>query len=218
MAGADARTRGPSLRRYHVLQRRHEVMNFYLDGMPRFQIAQRVGASVDVIEADLLWIRNAWLAATLRRFDELKARELASIDRIEREAWAAWRQSRQPQQTTQTEATEGGDLVVQGEVHPAASRRKALVKRVTQSGDAAYLQIALNCSKARREMFGLDEPTRYQIQWEHLSDEQIDRLANGEPISQVIDVQAHALPTGTGSLAADQAPAAQETDASATPH
>ena len=183
-----------SARRYEILQRRHQMMDLYLDGLHQSHIAERLHVSMSVVAEDLLWIRRYWLTNILKRFDELKARELAAIDRIEREAWDAWRQSRQVQETQQTEASEGGEVVVATRVEPAPTRRKALVKKVTQTGNAAYLQIALNCSKARREMFGLDEPTRYQIQWERLSDEQIDRLANGDPISQVIDVQAHALP------------------------
>ena len=157
-----------------LLDRRRQVAEAYLRGEYQNDIAARFGVSQQQISKDLAAIRAAWLTAAVRDFDAARAQELAKIDAVEREYWDAWERSKKDKETTLHD------------VDGAKQIKKATIRREGQSGNAAYLAGILTCIERRCSILGLDAPKRFVIKWDELSDEQIDRLAKGEPPEKVL--------------------------------
>jgi transcriptional regulator with XRE-family HTH domain len=163
-----------------VLSRRAEVARRYLQGEMQEQIAQSFGVTQGQISQDLKAIRAAWLASAVRDFDALKAQELAKIDAVEREYWLAWERSKKDKEISVQEG---------GEVDPQTRKpriKKVVMRRESQAGNPAFLAGVLTCIERRCSILGLDAPKRFVIRWDDLTDEQIDRLAAGEPPEKVL--------------------------------
>lgn len=155
-----------------LLQRRQEIAAAYLRGEYQTDIAERFGVSQQQISKDLAAIRAAWLASAVRDFDALKAQELAKIDAVEREYWLAWERSKKDKETEYREDSSKGF--------------KSGKRREGQAGNPAFLAGVLTCIERRCAILGLDAPKRFVIKWDDLTDEQIDRLAAGEPPEKVL--------------------------------
>jgi hypothetical protein len=134
------------VRKLEIVQRRLKVADLLLQSWTQEAIAQELAVSQAQIAADLKKIRQAWQESSIRDFDAARNLELARLDRIEREAWAAWERSKQPSQSA----------TVNGEAGSQTARRT--VKH--QYGDPRFLDIALRCNDARREILGIDAPTK----------------------------------------------------------
>lgn len=87
-----------------VIQRerdRREIANLYLQGWIQADIAARLNESEDreytltqqMISYDLLRLQEGWRESALIDINEAKSRELAKIDRLEREGWSEWQKS-----------------------------------------------------------------------------------------------------------------------------
>lgn len=163
-----------------ILVHREQIAARYLRGEYQVDIARALGISQQQVSYDLKAIRAAWLAAAVRDFDALKAQELAKIDAVEREYWLAWERSQKDKEI----ATQEG-----GEVDPQTKKpriKKVSLRKEGQAGNPAFLAGVLTCIERRCAILGLDAPKRFVIRWEELSDEQIDRLAAGEPPEKVL--------------------------------
>ena len=159
-------------RETEVLSRREQVARLYLQGNTQSEIAQQFGVSQMQISKDLAVIRSAWLQSAVRDFDAARAGELAKIDEVEREYWAAWKRSQE-------------DKEIIFEEHGVKGKRSGS-RTEGQSGNPAFLAGVLTCIERRCAILGLDAPKRFVIKWDELSDEQIDRLAAGEPPEKVL--------------------------------
>lgn len=164
-----------------VLARRQEVAARYLRGEMQSQIAQAFGVSQAQISKDLAAVRAAWLDAAIRDFDAARAQELAKIDQVEREYWLAWERSQKDKEIALQE-TDG----TQDERTRKPRIKKASLRKEGQSGNPAFLAGVLTCIERRCAILGLDAPKRFVIKWDDLTDEQIDRLAAGEPPEKVL--------------------------------
>jgi hypothetical protein len=60
------------------------------------------------------------------------------------------------------------------------------MRKEGQAGNPAFLAGVLTCIERRCSILGLDAPKRFVIRWDDLTDEQIDRLAAGEPPEKVL--------------------------------
>ena len=163
-----------------VLARREDVARRYLQGQTQSEIADVFGVSQAQISKDLAAIRAAWLASAVRDFDALKAQELAKIDAVEREYWLAWERSKKDKEISVQEG---------GEVDPQTRKpriKKVVMRKEGQAGNPAFLAGVLTCIERRCSILGLDAPKRFVIRWDDLTDEQIDRLAAGEPPEKVL--------------------------------
>ena len=163
-----------------VLARREDVARRYLQGQTQSEIADVFGVSQAQISKDLAAIRAAWLASAMRDFDALKAQELAKIDAVEREYWLAWERSKKDKEISVQEG---------GEVDPQTRKpriKKVVMRKEGQAGNPAFLAGVLTCIERRCSILGLDAPKRFVIRWDDLTDEQIDRLAAGEPPEKVL--------------------------------
>ena len=164
-----------------ILEQRQQIAARYLRGEFQEAIARDLGISQQQVSYDLKAIRATWLASAVRDFDSAKAQELARIDEVERAAWEGWRRSTQDKEIENLE----GD----GTLDPKT--RKPKVTKVTkrregQAGSPAFLNTVLTCIERRCAILGLDAPKRFVIKWDELTDEQIDRLAAGEPPDKVL--------------------------------
>ena len=156
-----------------VLERRHKAATLYLQGEQQYEIARQLHVSQQQISFDLKAIRELWLTSLVRDFDAAKAQELAKIDSAEVEYWGAWRRSQSPAETTVTAQEEPG-------------KRKVSIKREGQVGDPRFLDGVLRCIERRCALLGLDAPQRYVVNWDQLSDDQLERLAQGEAPQHVL--------------------------------
>jgi hypothetical protein len=161
--------------------RRQQVAAAYLRGEYQSDIAVRFGISQQQISLDLKAIRAAWLQSAIRDFDAARAEELAKIDAVESEYWQAWERSKKDKEIAVQE-TDG----VLDEKTKRPRIKKGMLRKEGQSGNPAYLAGILSCIERRCKILGLDAPERFKIQWEELTDEQIDRLAAGEPPTKVL--------------------------------
>lgn len=157
-----------------IAQRRQQVAERYLRGEYQSAIASSLGVDTATVSRDLAAVRAAWLASAVRDFDAAKAQELAKIDEVERAAWQAWERSTQNKEVAIQEAGEDKKL------------KKAVLRKEGQSGNPAFLNTILTCIERRCAILGLDAPKRFVIKWDELTEEQIDRLAAGEPPEKVL--------------------------------
>lgn len=170
--------RNSTLNATEIAQRRQQVAERYLRGEYQSAIAQSFGVDTATISRDLAAIRAQWLASAVRDFDAAKAQELAKIDEVERAAWAAWQRS-----------TEDKEVAVQ-EAGADKKLKKATLRKEGQSGNPAFLSTILTCIERRCAILGLDAPKRFSIAWEELTEEQMERLAKGEPPEKVLAISA----------------------------
>ena len=149
-------------RRLEIVRRRQQVAELYVQGWSQSAIAERVGISQATVCDDLKCIRADWRQSAVRDFDQARDKELAKLDRIEREAWAAWERSQKPQQSA----------VIQGDGAQQPTRKTLK----NQNGDPRYLELAMKCIAARRAILGLDAPQKL----EHTG-------AEGKPIAVTVE-------------------------------
>lgn len=122
----------------------------YLRGMLQSEIAAELGLSQATISTDLKALQVEWLQSALLDFNEIKARELARIDKLEREYWTAWERSQEDAETVKQEAVEDG-------------KKKATKISKGQSGNPTFLAGIQWCIEQRLKIFGIYEATKLRI-------------------------------------------------------
>jgi DNA-binding MarR family transcriptional regulator len=125
-----------------LLSDRVKLSDMYLAGMGQGEIALALGVSVSTVSREIKTLHVKWVELSNINFDEAKARELAKIDRIEREAWAAWEASKQ-EGTWKTQS--GGEGLI----------ARATITKKSQTGDPQYMRLALDCVDKRCKLLGL---------------------------------------------------------------
>lgn len=167
-----------------TLARRDEVARRYLQGQTQAEIAAAFGLSQQQISLDLKAVRAAWLASAIRDFDQARAIELARIDEVERAAWDGWRRSMQDKEVSTQEGVGARDPQGRPIITKVTARKEG------QAGSPAFLNTVLTCIERRCSILGLDAPKRFVIDWDNLEEEQIVRLAKGEPPEKVLTPRA----------------------------
>jgi predicted transcriptional regulator len=82
--------------RRNALQREHqrlECLDLYLAGMWQSEIAKKLHISQSQVSRDIAAAHEEWAKRTTYNLDEQKAKRLAELDRLERQAQQAWRRS-----------------------------------------------------------------------------------------------------------------------------
>lgn len=158
-----------------------EISKLYFEHWPQVAIADKLGLSQQQISYDLKVLYKRWSAESLSTIGDLKARELAKIDNLEREYWEAWRRSCEDKEIDTTKA-------VPDEKEPTKGVTKEKTRRVEgQAGDPRFLTGVQWCINKRAEIIGLDAGTKnLNIDLSTLSDNQLERLANGEDLFHVL--------------------------------
>ena len=132
----------PRNKKEHVLARRARVAELYLRGIGQVEIAKREGVTQPQISQDLKLICQAWQRESIMAMGEIKAKELAKIDLLEREAWDAWERSKLPQR--RRSMTKGG----------AAGNIENLAE-IESPGNPRFLEQIERCIKARCQLLKL---------------------------------------------------------------
>jgi hypothetical protein len=173
--------------RMQILHRRMEEARCYIEGMPQHEIAVRFNIGQSLVSRDLMWVRERWLENLLEGFDAKKAQELARLDHLEAEAWDAWKRSRQVREVTIAETMEGGEFLgPDGRPLSMTPRRVARVRREVQVGDPRFMDVVDRCIDKRCKILGLYAAKRVRVDWDNLTDRQLERLAAGEPFVEVM--------------------------------
>jgi len=159
---------------------RRRITDLYLSGWTQTAIAEELGVSQQTISLDLKAVQKDWLASSLIDFDAAKAKELAKVDRLEREYWAAWEASKEDKETSVTEKA-GGEK----------PRSKAQIRREGQVGNPSFLSGVQWCIERRCKILGIDAPQKMQV----LSDNDLDaaiatELARLAAVGKAPDVRA----------------------------
>jgi hypothetical protein len=119
-------------------------------------IAERLNAGRDftlsqqTISNDIRAIQKEWLASSLRDFDEMRAQELAKIDRLEREYWRGWERSCEDAETVRKEG-------------PASGVEKIVKTEKGQAGDPRFLAGVMSCIDRRCKLVGMDAPKELKV-------------------------------------------------------
>ena len=130
---------------------RRQISDLYLQGMLQSEIAEQLELGQATVSRDLKALRGEWLASALVDFDEAKAKELAKVDRLEREYWRGWLRSCEDAETLRQEGSKGEGI---GKIVKTAKG---------QAGDPRFLAGVQWCIDKRCKILGLDAPIRKDV-------------------------------------------------------
>jgi len=147
----------PKRTAFQIERDRRDIADMYLQGWTQARITEHLNArkgidyqlSTRMIGYDLKSVQEAWRASALIDIDEAKARELAKVDRLEREYWDAWGRSCEDAETTRQEGDETGPS-------------KVVKTSKGQAGDPRFLAGVQWCIERRCKIIGVDAPTRQE--------------------------------------------------------
>lgn len=161
------------------------VASMYLRGMTQAAIAKELGCTRPNVTQHLSRVRKVWLDSSLQDFNELKARELARLDEIERQAWIGWERSLKDGGFVQKKgvgmqcACLADDFAPDPGCEDCGGTGQAIVvngaevteKRHGRDGNPKFLEIVGNCVAKRCEILGLDSPKTIRF-------EEVDRVSD----------------------------------------
>ncbi len=125
-----------------LLKRRQQVAHLSLQGWTQSAIAEELDVSQPTVSTDLKAIQQEWLESASGDVEAARAKVLAELDLVQREAWAAWKRSQQPAETD----------VISGQSENRQMRRT----RKQQHGDPRFLEIIQKSIAQKRALLGLD--------------------------------------------------------------
>ncbi len=139
-----------------IIQREQDlstIAKMYLTGSTQAEIGLHLGVTQQQISQDVKEIQKRWLDSSLRDFDELRAEQLAKIDRLETNYWAAWERScrdrkrqRAGTKTDSHDRTEHAEFTTEG-----------------RDGNPAFLAGVDKCIERRCKLLGLDAPIKQDV-------------------------------------------------------
>lgn len=141
----------PSLQPGPRVAMKEEVRRLLARRYTQAQIAKQLGISQPAVSKWKAKIEADAQAAAADRAAEIRA-ALDSLAEVEREAWGGWGRSQQDEETT---------LAEDGATAQGSYEKRRTVRR-GQAGDPAFLTIILACQQQRRQLLGLDAPTKAQ--------------------------------------------------------
>lgn len=138
----------PEERRNHILT----VESLYLSGHSQADIGREIGVSQQQVSKYLRVLQKAWLERLGSDVEATKSRELARIDRLEREYWTAWTKSQEDSETSVEESGSG----------PLGPTSKHSLTRKGQVGDPRFLQGVMQCVEMRLKIIGGFAPIKQE--------------------------------------------------------
>ena len=136
--------------------RRPQVATLYLKGWSQGDLAAEFNVNQSTISRDLEKIQQGWLKAAKASFDAVKAKELARIDRLEREYWEQYEASKKPFKKVVTKGKGKGDAK-----QPTTLEKTTVVE--DRLGDSRYLVGIQWCVEQRLRIFGVYEETKIRV-------------------------------------------------------
>ena len=182
--------RRSALQREKDLERTAEL---YLRGVYQTDIAAQLGVTQQTVSKDIKALQTRWQESALTNIDEMKSRELARIDELERTYWAEWEASKEERSSTTTKAVE--------HIGNKSQRNEATIRKEERLGDPAYLRGVQWCIERRCAIVGIDAPKRNESKT-NLSGElelthSVDPEQYNRAIGSLIDALGMCIP-GTG--------------------
>lgn len=127
----------------------------------------------DMIYYDLKVIHTRWVHSYLLDFNEVKAKELAHIDALEREYWIAWKNSLEPSEIIDTEKIDDSHGNSRGTAVPSYSRTKIKKRQKGSYGNPDFLTGIQWCIEQRCKIMGLLISTQnINVSWRKQAEEQ----------------------------------------------
>lgn len=148
-----------------VARDRRREGDLYLQGWIQADIADELGIDQSTVSRDLKALQEEWLQSALVDFDEAKSRELAKIDKLEREYYAGWQRSCEDAETMRKEGR-GVTVPVEGEEKKTREEIKTdkVVKTSKgQAGDPRFLAGVMACIDRRCKIMGIDAPEKHDL-------------------------------------------------------
>ena len=124
-----------------ILERRQRVVTLYLRHVPRGRMAELLEVHTNTITADIKWIKEEWPKRLLDDVVEVKARELALLNDLEREAAERY----------------------QGYYAMDKGTKDQEPTSVLVAGDGHWWDRMLEASVNRRKLLGLDAPVKQEV-------------------------------------------------------
>ena len=135
---------------------RRRIADLYLAGWTQTAIAEEVELSQATVCRDLKVLHQDWLDSSLVDYNESRAKELAKIDRLEREYWRAWERSCEDAETV-TEKGKGR------QDKPQPSEFEKTIQRKGQAGDPRFLTGVQWCVEQRCKILGVYAPEKREM-------------------------------------------------------
>ena len=161
-------------RTHHQIQRdRQSIADWYCQGMTQAAIAERINAdpereyqlSQQTISNDIRSIQSAWLASSLRDFDDMRAEQLGKIDRLEREYWRGWERSCEDAETVVKKSKGTVTKYKDEKTGKFVAERPAEQHQTSkgQAGSPTFLAGVERCIERRCKLLGLDAPEKKEL-------------------------------------------------------
>lgn len=143
------------------------IAELYVRGVTQHSIAAELSKrhpfplSRSLVAKEIGIIQDEWCKRADEAISRVKARQLATIDAVERTAWERFDASCKPGERTQKERESGESAPdEQGKKTATGSKSKARVVTENRDGDPRWLDLVLKCVERRCRILGLDAPTR----------------------------------------------------------
>lgn len=146
------------------------VEDLYVRCVPINKILQELNDSrpysltQQMLSYDLAAIRERWKKRSESSIMEQISKELASLDKIESEAWEAWKRSQGKAETLTRKGKKAAGSSAGADGKGESGETIEVTKREEdQIGDPRFLAEARACVVERRKMMGLDKPSRIKV-------------------------------------------------------
>lgn len=175
------------------------VAEMYLSGKSQTAIAAEINVNQSTVSRYIKRLQDRWRAASAELIDDRKARELAKIDRLEREYLEAWEKSKLDGETKirrkktinlRGELADGVHLEI-----PAEEREFSLTTR-GQTGDPRYLQGVQWCVETRLKIMGGYAPVKVDVTWQEIL--KTNGINPSDAFEQLVAAAAAQLATADG--------------------
>lgn len=169
---------------------RRNISDLYLQGRLQADIAAKLNISQSTVSRDITWLQAQWLTSSLVNINKVKSKELAKIDRLEREYWTAWERSCEDAETL-TQKTKGKVEKRQDDDGRFVAERPAEATKTSkgQAGDPRFLAGIQWCIERRCKILGVDAPTRADLttKGESLNERGITESQQAQTIATLLD-------------------------------
>jgi hypothetical protein len=143
----------PQNNKHIINERRARVADLYLQGWAQYKIAEVVKVTQGQVSSDLKQLSKKWKESAMMDIDKIKARELAKIDKLEREYYDAWDRSKRLRKKIKNTDTSGSK---DGKTEVSIEKEKMV-------GDPRFLDGILKCIAKREEIIGFGATRKLDI-------------------------------------------------------
>lgn len=148
----------PKIKQKEMANRQAQIAKMYLEGKTQLEISVICKCSVGTVNRDLQILQKNWVESASADISEMKARELAKLDRLEAQAWESFFQSRKT-----TEKGSGKRRPPQKPSDEPKESHSEFKKDIITAGDPRFLTIVADCIEKRCRIIGIDAPGKIEL-------------------------------------------------------